>query len=395
MERDQLKQGRLILLLMAHVVGTSGYFSILAMAPVIRSDLNINASHFGFLVLAFLGAQMLLALPAGNFTDQLGVNRSLGLSMFGLSVGTVGFILSDRLEYALLSMFVMGLGYSLVNPATGKGVMDWFPKERRATAMGIKQLGVPLGGLISAGSGVFAVIIDWRFILVLVSAASLVTGLICFGLKEKAGRRRSNKRILEDIVTVIASRKLCVINAAVISFNIGQASLFTYLTLFIRDVAMASQPVAALSLFFAQGASAAGRLGYSYLSDTWFRGGRKTIIVLVVMAAILSMIVACFVGPERNKFSLFLLAVFMGGTIAAHAAIIISATVESVEPRLAGSAIGYGAVSWSFGGMIGPPIFGYILDTFESYTVSWLAIASIAMLGLILFISMYHEVEPD
>ena len=253
MERDQLKQGRLILLLMAHVVGTSGYFSILAMAPVIRSDLNINASHFGFLVSAFFGAQMLLALPAGNFTDQLGVNRSLGLSMFGLSVGTVGFILSDRLEYALLSMFVMGLGYSLVNPATGKGVMDWFPKERRATAMGIKQLGVPLGGLISAGSGVFAVIIDWRFILVLVSAASLVTGLICFELKEKAGRRRSNKRILEGIVTVIASRKLCVINAAVISFNIGQASLFTYLTLFIRDVAMASQPVAAISLFLPRG----------------------------------------------------------------------------------------------------------------------------------------------
>ncbi len=395
MKKSRLWQGRLILLLSAHVVGTSGYFSILAMAPIIRSDLHINASHFGFLVSAFFGAQMLLALPAGNFTDHLGVNRSLGLAMLGLFIGTIGFILSDRLEIALFSMFVMGLGYSLVNPATGKGVMDWFPKQRRATAMGIKQLGVPLGGLIAAGAGVAAELVEWRVILIAVSTASLVTGLICFGLKATEEKRRIRRRPLEDIVTVIANRKLCVINGAVISFNIGQASLFTYLTLFVRDVAMASQPVAAMCLFLAQGASAAGRLGFSYLSDTFFRGGRKTIIVLVVIAAIISTIIAVFVGPEWNNLSLFLLAVLMGGTIAAHAAIIISATVECVEPQLAGSAIGYGAVSWSFGGMIGPPIFGYVLDVSESYAISWLAVSAILMLGLILFVTMYDENSAD
>lgn len=47
----------------------------------------------------------------------------------------------------LLGMYLMGSGYSFTNPSTAKGVFDWFPQRRRATAMGAKQTGVPIGGL--------------------------------------------------------------------------------------------------------------------------------------------------------------------------------------------------------------------------------------------------------
>lgn len=134
-----LWQGRLLLLVFAHIVGTSGYFSVLALAPFIRTDLDIDATQFGFFASAYFGAQMVFSLPAGNFTDRIGIGRGLSLSMFLLALGISGFALSETQSLALLSMFLMGLGASLVNPATGKAVMDWFPSPRRGTIMGIKQ----------------------------------------------------------------------------------------------------------------------------------------------------------------------------------------------------------------------------------------------------------------
>ena len=43
-----------------------------------------------------------------------------------------------------------GTGWSVVNPALGKGIMDVFPAHERGVAMGIKQMGLTLGGVASA-----------------------------------------------------------------------------------------------------------------------------------------------------------------------------------------------------------------------------------------------------
>ena len=48
---------------------------------------------------------------------------------------------------AAIAMGLSGLAYGFVNPATSKGVLDWIPAHRRGTAMGLKQSGVPFGGV--------------------------------------------------------------------------------------------------------------------------------------------------------------------------------------------------------------------------------------------------------
>ena len=68
-------------------MGTVGYMAVMAMAPVIREAMAINAAQFGFFMSAYFAAQFVTALPAGIITDHLGIGWSLVLSMALIAFG--------------------------------------------------------------------------------------------------------------------------------------------------------------------------------------------------------------------------------------------------------------------------------------------------------------------
>ena len=71
--------------------------------------------------------------------------------------------LRRRSSAAWVSFFLAGLGYSFLNPASSIGVMTWFHRDERATAMGIKQTGVPSGGVLAAIlAPSLVLLIGWR-----------------------------------------------------------------------------------------------------------------------------------------------------------------------------------------------------------------------------------------
>ncbi|MDP6896043.1 MAG: MFS transporter, partial [Rhodospirillales bacterium] len=81
---------------------------------------------------AFYFALTLGAIPAGALADRLGVALSLSLASFLMAVGAGLFAAISSYVPAVIATFVMGLGYALVNPATAKGVLNWFKPEHRA-----------------------------------------------------------------------------------------------------------------------------------------------------------------------------------------------------------------------------------------------------------------------
>lgn len=376
-------RGRIFLLSLVHTVGTACYLSIMAMGPVIREDLEITAAQFGFFMSAVFGAQLFSAIPSGVITDRLGVGWTLFGAMLTMFAGTLLFSVAENFDAALIAAFLIGLGYSFVNPATAKGVVRWFPAQWRGTAMGLKQLGVPLGGVIGAGGGALAAFMEWQGVLWIAAGMTFVAALLWLPLTRKPTWGVGGMRaILADLKIVLTNRNLNVICTSCVLLNTGQSSLFSYTALFLKDAAQASQPVAAMGVAFAQGASAFGRVGFSYLSDTMFKGRRKGVVAGVIMVAAMSCGVAYFVDPSWSTISLMLLVTVMGGTIASYAALILAMTAESVPENLIGSAIGYNGVAWSIGGMIGPPLFGKILDmSGNQYGLSWLAVAVLMLIG--------------
>ncbi len=384
---------RISILTLAHVVGTLHIVSVMAMAPVIALDLNLSVTQVGLLITGYYAAQTVGAVPAGAFSDRVGVGYALVVSQLLLIIGTLIFNQASSFALAIAGTVVMGLGYSIINPATAKGVLEWFSIKRRATAMGVKQTGVPIGGVLAAGNGALVVVVSWNSILYGIVVITVVNALLCLRLAERPATegQRDYTAGLNKLRDVWRQRNIKLIFAASIPWNMGQANFFTYLTLFMREAAQASQPVAGLCLGVAQASSALGRIGWGVISDTLLRGGRKTITVSICAAAAVFLGAMALIGPPYGVVLGMVLALLLGLTVASYASIAHTLAVESVPPHQAGSAMGYSLTGTSLGGVIGPALFGAVVDLTGDFADGWLLTGALMGIGTLLVAVWFKE----
>ncbi len=388
---------RLTILTVVHVVGTLPMVSVMAMAPVIQRDLGLSVTQVGLLVTAYYGAQTVGAFPAGGLVDRLGVGWSLVLAQVILIAGAISLSQASSFAAAFGSCAVLGMGYSLTNPATARGVLEWFPPERRATAMGIKQTGVPIGGVLAAGNGALVTLLSWQSILWIIAGVTAVSAMLSVRLAERPSWRAggSFRSVIAHLSEVVRDRNLGLLFAAGGFYNMGQMNFFAYLTLFMREAAQASQPIAGLSLAIAQAASAVGRIGWGVVSDTVFRGKRKTLVIGLCGAAVILLAAMAAVGLWWGVAVGLMLALALGLTIASFASLMQTLAVETVEPRLAGSAMGYSLLGTSLGGVIGPPLFGAVVDLTGNFANGWLLTAGLVLTGTLLLGFRFREQRAE
>ncbi len=385
-------RGRIILLTLVHVVGTIGYTSVMTMAPVIRVDLNLNATQLGSFMSAFYFALTVGAIPAGALADRIGVAISLAAAAVLMAAGAALFAGVESYLPAVIATFVMGLGYALVNPATAKGVLSWFKPEHRATAMGVKQMGVPMGGLVASGFGAAVVFMPWRWALWMVAGVTIIVGFIWWRMAERRTIGGDGLRAaLADLKTVTGNRNLGIVNLASVTFNAGQQSFTTYLTLFLRDVADASQPFAALSVGLSQLTGATGRVFWAFASDRFAGGRRKGVLVGIMTTAAAVMFVATAVSPTWHAVLLAALALVLGATVLAYAALLHTICAEAVPAKLAGAAIGSNLFATSLGGTAGPIIFGLIVDHGGGYGAAWAVMGALVLAGALMVAFKFRE----
>ena len=376
---------RISMLMGAHVVGTVNVVSVLAMAPVIQRALDLSATEFGFVMTAYYCGQATWSLPAGAFVDRAGVGGVLMMAMAGIAIGTSVVATAQSLTMLLLGMYLMGSGYSFTNPSTAKGVFDWFPQRRRATAMGAKQTGVPIGGVVAAGLGALAASIDWRFLLGIVVAATLVFGASCVVLRDSPqhldrGRRNRFSGLLELLRDWNYGR----FALSNLFYNFGQGNFFGFLTLFVRDALHGSQEFASLCLGVAQATSAGARFGWGVGSDLLLGGRRKGLVVGIGIASVLLLAGMGMAETEWAAAVVFLFVAGLGITVAGYAGLMQTLSVEAVELHQTGSAVGYNGICTHMGAIIGPPVFGAIVDATGSYSGGWFVTAAVVGCGVLI-----------
>ncbi|NQU61646.1 MAG: MFS transporter [Rhodospirillales bacterium] len=385
---------RLGQLVLTHVAGTVSIVSVLAMSPVLIRDLDLSAAQFGFFVTAYYGAQAVCSLPAGGLVDRIGVGKALVVCHAIMIIGALALSQASNFPTALLALALMGVGYSISNPATARGVFEWFPPRRRATAMGIKQVGVPLGGILGASNGALVTVVAWADIMWGIAGLILLNGLFCLKLVRLPqatveGLPRHPLANIREVMKDWNINRFVILNGL---YNFGQTNFFAFLTLFMREAALASQPVASLCIGIAQAASAVARIGWGVVSDTLFKGRRKGLIVGLGASATVCLGAMAFVGPSRPGVYLgFGLALLLGLTIASFAPLVQTLSVEATEPRLAGSSMGYNMFATHIGGMIGPPLFGAVVDYTGAYASGWIMTAAVVAVGTVLLVFGFKE----
>jgi MFS family permease len=147
------------------------------LTPFIESRLHIGAAQLGLLLSAQMVGAVLTTSVAGMLTDRFG--DKVVVLWSGLFMGTSLLLAAAIPNFAWLLFWLCmyGIGYAAVTPAGSHAIVFFFKKEDRGFAMGLRQCGVPLAGLL--GSIILPAIalrFDYQWALV---AAGLVTIAAC------------------------------------------------------------------------------------------------------------------------------------------------------------------------------------------------------------------------
>jgi MFS transporter, ACS family, hexuronate transporter len=367
--------------------------SIIPLAPLLQADLELSHVQIGMFTSMYFAGAFCFSFPMGWLVDKIGVYWTMPLGQ--LIVGAFVFSISTADSFLLICimLFLAGLGHAAINPATGKVVMAWFPLKRRATAMGLKQTGVPIGGAMAA---IFlpgaALAWGWRNALIisgLVSIASVILSLI-FYRRPAYTRSKDYAAPLPPcrLSEIIRNKDIMILSILMIGFLMLQSSLETYLVFYCRDVLSFTLITAGFMLSMTQIGAIIGRLGWGPVSDVLLRARRKIVLMIIGGISALMCIIFAFLTAHTPFWMIGLLVLIFGACAIGWNAIYLVLVVELAGRGREGRALGFSLSIAFIGHLIGPPIFGYSVDHFESYTVSWLIFGVMMMVitSLITFI---------
>src|SRR5215467_2925249 len=148
--RDNFRWVTLGLISVSHIIGATTQYGINTLAPFYKDELGLSRAQVGLFFSAFYLAMAGFSFSAGRRADRLGVRSTTLQGHLSLGICTIAAAFAPSFLWAFASFFLAGVGYSFLNPASSKGVMEWFHRDERATAMGTKQTAVPGGGVLSA-----------------------------------------------------------------------------------------------------------------------------------------------------------------------------------------------------------------------------------------------------
>jgi len=373
----------LALVTAAHGFGALSVLAVAPLAPFLLESLQLTRAQVGwFLPAVYLGG-VLMSLPAGWLTDRLGVRLTLGAGQAVIGALTLTASFADGLPALLACLVVAGFGFSVLNPSTGKAVLEWFPPRRRGLAMGIKQTGLTLGGLAGAlALPPLALASGWRTALATGGALALVSSLLTVLVYRSPAavqeRAASVWPRLGDVGIFLRRPGVLVVFVSGLALSIAQSSVLAHLAVYARETFALSPVAAGQMLALAQAGGTGSRLAWGAISDRFFGGRRRPGVVVNALVGA-SAYALLSLGDRLPVAGLAPLALVAGGGAFGWVGLYFALVAEIGGARYAGLLTGVAvAFAWS-GVLVGPPVFGLVVDHTGSYTWPWLGLAAVAL----------------
>jgi MFS family permease len=136
------------------------------LAEPIARELSLSDAEIGLLTgLSFALFYTAMGVPIARYADRPGTNRvkliAIAMAAWSAMTALCGF--AANFAQLLLARIGVGIGEAGCTPPAHSLITDTAPREKRARAFAIYQLGPPIGGLIGMVlGGVLADSIGWR-----------------------------------------------------------------------------------------------------------------------------------------------------------------------------------------------------------------------------------------
>lgn len=340
--------------------------SLSLLAPFIRSGLHLDEGQFGYVVAAMMAGTLLVVLPVGGLIDRLDACRAFPILLTTVGLAFLVVSLQDSFSGLLVALFILGLLRAGIIPLVNRVITVRFDPSQRGTIMGIIYAAVPLGGFLGAivlpALGEY---IDWN------------TGYRVLGLMALFGGLLSRKQIPKDNIVRPARnpiRDLAVLRsgtflflAVAYGFYALSLSADLFVTLFLVDVVKISALVAGIFFGLIQLTGIGGRVCWGILADRGFHRNRWWLLAIVNWLTVISFALLIRLNSDSTWWMIAGVMIVIGMSVASSWGIL--STVLGDVVGLGSIAIATSAIFFitNFADVLGPILFGAVLDATHSY----------------------------
>jgi ACS family hexuronate transporter-like MFS transporter len=302
--------------------------------------------------------------------------------------------------HGVITMALAGTGMGCISPSTTKAILEWFPPRERATAMGFKQTGLNIGGIVGAAAlPLIALAVSWQYGFLAIGMLVIVIGIASFVLYREppqgAGLQSSGPVLIPrkrpSALEVLRSKDIWLLFLAGTALVIIEFAAIAYFVLYFEESLLFDVVIAGIFLAIANGSGGFGKPLSGLISDLFFHGKRKTVFILMCGTILALCLVFAFLWPGSPVWLVVILSIIFGFVATGWAGIHLTLVGEFAGKELTGTASGVMSPFMAAGNIIGPPAFGYIVDSTGSYQMGWWFLAAVALIATVLVFFVREE----
>jgi sugar phosphate permease len=360
----------------------AGTFAMLRMGlpslgPELRDTYDLSLAQVGLVFSCLAGGVTVGLLPWGMLTDRIGERPVLAGGLTAFSAALLGVTFAPTYTTFCLLMVLAGLLGGSATGASGRAVMGWFSRAERGTALGIRQMALPLGGGLAslvlpllAGAG--GLDLALRAVAGVALVAALAGALLMRDAPAPPGGPAAAGTGTERPMRDRRQWRLGVASGMLIW---GQIALLGFVVLFLVDERGVPVAVAAACLAALQVLGAVARLVAGRASDR--QGARVPLLRrIALLDCALLRLVALLAAAGRWADPLLYVALVAAGTVAmCWNGLAFTAAAEIAGRRKAGTAMGLQNTLVSVGGLAAPTAFGALVGA-TSWPFAYAVIAA-------------------
>jgi MFS transporter, ACS family, hexuronate transporter len=401
-------KGKTVVLVMLFLAGVVNYLDRSALsiaAPFITEDLHLSPTQLGIVFSSFSVGYAIFNFIGGMASDKYGAKLTLFVAMIVWSLFSGAIALVFSLASLIVIRVLFGMGEGPLSATINKMVNNWFPSDKRATAIGLANSGTPLGGAIAGPIvGIIALNYGWKISFVLIMIIGLVWAVCWFMfIKDKPaeeskqnngslmpGQNQSGEKI--PLTFYLKQRTVLFTAFAFFAYNY---ILFFFLTWFpsyltdarglsIKEMSVVTVIPWVLGFIGLASGGMVSDFVYKKVGKALF--ARKVVLVSCLFTSAVCIGIAGLVTTTVAAVSLVALSVFF---LYLTGAIYWAIVQDVVDQKNVGSVGGFMHFLANTAGIIGPTLTGFLVEKSGTYTAAFLlagGLAVFASLAVIKFV---------
>ncbi len=344
-----------------------------AVAESIRIEWRLTDAHLGWLATSFTLLYALAGLPFGRLADIRKRTHLLAAGLAAWSIMTYLSGWSTGFRSLFMTRLGVGIGEAACAPAATSLIGDIFPADRRARALAIFMLGLPLGLALSyAMGGIIAQVYGWRAAFYVAAAPGIVLAFAVLAISEPQRCVRAKPSVGSPATGVASIRKILqiptmwfiILSGALHNFNLYAVGTFLP-TLLMRHHHASLKLAGLVSAIIIGGMGAVGMVAGGWAGDFSIRRSSRGRMVTAALALASSLPPFAFAIslPSGSTLSFAILLGVSYALMYTYYPLCYATIQDVVEPSLRGTAMAvYFCAMYLFGASAGPIATGWFSD---------------------------------